>query len=391
MSVDRSWRHVGVVGGWQVVASTTYYAVFAATAAIAGAFEVSTTGIGILLAVLTLGYTVMLFPAGAIVDGYGDRPPMVVGLALLAVGTVGVGVAPSFAALLVAVFVLGAAYATAMPATNRAIADRAPPGQYNLAVGVKQIGVTTGSALAAVVVTNAARVGATWRTAFLAIGAVAGLAAMGYLVAYRGTGGTGRPTLPDVRGLWDDRSFVFLSLAGLFLGTGIFTTTGYLVPFLESADASVHLAGFALATMQISGSAGRIGVGAIADRLPGSAAAGAARVMLAQLGTAAALYLALPLVGVAAAFPLVAVLGLSMLGTTGLYHGTLVRLVDDDEAGAATAAGQTTINLGGLLAPPAFGVLVDAAGYTMGWWLLAVGSVLGVGALALSVRSLGGQ
>lgn len=375
------------MGGWQVVASSTYYSVFAATASVSAEFDMSGYQIGVLLAVLTFGYTLMLFPAGAIVDGYGDRATMVLGLGMLSVGAFTVSRAWSYEVLLLAAFVLGASYASAMPATNRAIASRAPRGRYNLAIGVKQVGVTMGSAIASIAVTNATRVGGTWRTAFLAVSIVAGVVAVVYLVGYRGVGGTGSMKLPDIRGLRANRTYVLLTVAGFFIGSGIFTTTGYMVPYLEDAGSTVELAGFALATMQVSGSAGRIGVGEIADRLPGSAAAGAFRMMLAQMGTAAALYIALPMAGVSAQFVLVGVLGVSMLGVTGLYHGTLVRLVPDDVTGAATAGGQTMLNLGGLIAPPAFGLVVDAAGFNVGWRVLALGSLFAVVFLGLAIRS----
>ncbi|MFB6081463.1 MAG: MFS transporter [Halanaeroarchaeum sp.] len=387
MGGKRSWRGVGAVALWQIVASSTYYGIFAATAAVRSDFQVSRYQVGVLLAVLTLGYTLLLFPAGAIVDAYGDRPTMVLGLVLLAGGAFTVAVAPSFPVLLVAAFVLGAAYASAMPATNRAIAARAPRGRYNLAIGVKQVGVTLGSAVAAVVVTNVGRVGGTWQTAFVGIGVVAGLVGAAYLFVYEGSGGNGSPTLPDVRGLRANRTYVLLSLTGLFVGSAIFTTTGYMVPYVEEASGSVQVAGFALATMQVSGSAGRVGVGELADRLPGGPAQSAFRVMLVQLGTAAALFLALPLAGVSLTFVLVAVIGVSLLGVTGLYHGTLVRLVADDEAGAATAGGQTMINLGGLVAPPAFGLVADAAGYPMGWRLVGVTSLLGAALLGVAIAS----
>jgi len=46
-------------------------------------------------------------------------------------------------------------------------------------------------------------------------------------------------------------------------------------------------------------------------------------------------------------------------------------VVDDEEVGAAAAGGRTAINLGGLVAPPAFGYLADTAGYALGWYALA--------------------
>ncbi|MFB6134203.1 MAG: MFS transporter [Halanaeroarchaeum sp.] len=386
MSVERSWGGVVAVAVWQITASSTYYGVFAATAAVSTAFGVSRTQIGILLATLTLGYTLMLFPAGAVVDAYGDRPSMVAGLSLLGVGSVIISFAPTYAVLLLAVFLLGSAYATAMPSTNRAIASRAPRGRYNLAIGIKQVGVTGGSAIASIAVTNASRVGGTWRSAFFAVGVVAAVVAVVFALRYGGTTDRSEVSFPDLRRLRSNSTYVMLAASGFFIGAAVFTTTGYFVPYLNEAGTSVEIAGIALATMQVSGSMGRVAVGELADRIPGAGGLGAMRVMMIQLTTAAALFLALPLSWVSVDVAFVAVLGVSILGVTGLYHGTLVRLVDRDETGAATAGGQTTINLGGLLTPPAFGLLADAFGYSIGWWLIGAGTALSVVVVFLARR-----
>jgi dipeptide/tripeptide permease len=54
----------------------------------------------------------------------------------------------------------------------------------------------------------------------------------------------------------------------------------------------------------------------------------------------------------------------------------MTALVPADRVGEATAGGQLTINVGGLVAPPAFGYLVDTAGYAAGWYALAAGGGL---------------
>lgn len=126
---DGSWRAVGSVAGWQTAASLCYYAIFAATGFVRDAFSVSESLVGLFLTAGLLGYTVFLFPSGAAVDGYGEKPVMVVGLLALSVALVGVTFAPpSYLLLLVTVALLGAAYSTAMPASNRGIVAAAPPG-----------------------------------------------------------------------------------------------------------------------------------------------------------------------------------------------------------------------------------------------------------------------
>jgi dipeptide/tripeptide permease len=136
--------------------------------------------------------------------------------------------------------------------------------------------------------------------------------------------------------------------------------------------------GVVLALTQATGSAGRIGAGSLADAFEG--ASGAATVSVAQLGASALLFGSLALgvtdLGVAAA--VFAGLGLTVLGMTGVYYSCLGELVASEDVGAATAGGQTAINVGGLLAPPAFGYLADTVGYRLGWAALGALSACGM-------------
>lgn len=377
---SRSWRGVTAVAAWQVVASATYYAVFAATSSFRDTYGLSGFEVGLVVSVMTLGYTLLLFPMGAVVDAYGDHPAMVGGLVGLAIGAAGVAasgaglpLAGTYPGLLVAVFVLGCAYATGMPATNRAVASRAPRGRYNLAVGLKQVGVTAGSAISAVFVTNHLVV-PTWPASFAVIAAVGFLVAAAYALTFNGTGGSGRMEFPDIRAIAANRLLLVLSLAGFFLGAAIFTLTGYTVPYIEDATpATTAFAGATLALMQVSGSIGRIGAGSIADRIRGTAARASLRVLTVQVAAAAVLFFALPEAHGVWLLVVFAGLGFGLLGFTGLYHGAVTALAPEGKSGAATAAGQITLNIGGLVVPPLFGLVADTAGYTTGWYLLGLG------------------
>lgn len=383
----RAARAVAAVVGWQTVASVCYYTVFAATPFLREAFDVSRLLVGVVLAAATLGYTLALFPSGAAVDALGEKPVMVGGLVALAAGAAGVAVAGDYPALVVAVVLLGAAYATAMPATNRAVVESVPPGRHGVAMGVKQVGVTTGSGLAALLVVTVAPAVASWRAGFLAAAAAAVAAAVGFALVYRGGPGSGEWALPDVRGLLADPAYVALVAAGLFLGAALFTTVGYATLYLvEVAGAPAALAGVGFAAMQATGSGGRVAGGALADRL-GGGAAGSATVLTWQgaLGAVLLAVLALEL-PVAGALAVLGGVGATVLGFTGLYYACLTAIVGDDEVGAATAGGQTALNVGALAAPPAFGFLADAVSYRASWLLLAAVVGLGTGLLVVVRR-----
>ena len=371
----RGWHGVGLVTGWQVVASLSFYAIFAATAFLRSDFGLSRTLVGFTITVTILGYTLFLFVMGAAVDGYGERPVMVGGLLALGLGAAGVAVAPSYAVLLLVLLVLGGAYATAMPATNRAVLAVAPPGRRNLTMSIKQVGVTVGSGLGALLVTWTAATRFGWRAGFLTIAGVALAVALAFGHWYRGDGGSGSMGLPDVRGLLSRPDYRLLVAAGFFYGAAIFTTTAYVVLYLtESVGAAAGIAGSVLALVQLTGSGGRIGGGALVDRLPLGDARASAFVLVGPSAVGAACLVAVTAVdtGLAAAVGF-ATLGLFVFGVPATYYACMTALVPSDRVGEATAGGQLTINAGGLIAPPAFGYLVDTAGYTAGWFALAGG------------------
>lgn len=378
------------MAGWQVSASTCFYAVFAATAALRESFGLSRAAVGFAVTAVVLGYTAGLLPAGALVDAYGDRSVMVGGLVVVAGGTLAVAVAPGFPALLLALLVVGTFYATSVPATNRAVVRAAPPNRHGLAVNAKQVGVSAGSGLGALLVTGAAVVSLGWRAGFVVAGGAALVVAGVYALRVRSGGGGGSAAIPDLRGLADVSGYVTLVVAGFFLGAAIYTTTGYVVLHMtEAVGAAAGLAGGTLAAVQVAGSAGRLGGGALADRLPVADAPAAAVVLLGQTALAA---LAAGAVAVVRSPPLAVVafvaLGLALVGFPGLYFACLTALVPEERLGAATAAGQVVMNVGGLAAPPLFGYLVDATAYRVAWGALAAVTAVAAVLIVRLVRAL---
>jgi len=377
------WRGVSLVSGWQFTASLCFYTVFAATAFVREGFGVSLGVTGLTVTAVMLGYTALLFGTGAATDAFGERPLLVYGLLALAAGMAFVAVAPTFPLLLVALLFVGFAYATAMPATNRAAINVAPPGREALAMNVKQVGVTAGSAVAALLIawmatTDAAAVVGIvrfdWQAAFLVGSGLAVVVAAVTAVRYEGMPASGSLSMPDVRSLLDDRAYRGLLVSGFFLGAAVFTTTSYVVPHVtDTVAATASVGGAVLATVQVTGSLGRLAGGELADRIPGRPTRGPALVLAAQAALAGAGFLAVVVAsGQTTTWLAFGFLGVSMLGFPGVYYATMTALVDDDEVGAATAGGQSALNVGGLVAPPLFGTVAESVGYDVGWTGLAV-------------------
>ncbi|HKJ58334.1 MAG TPA: MFS transporter, partial [Halobacteriales archaeon] len=177
----RWWWTVLPVLGWQVTASVCFYSVLASTQFVHATFDVSNFLVGLLIAGLMVGYTAALFPMGAVVDAYGEKPVMAAGLVGLGLSALGVYEAPGFQSLAAAVVVLGVVYAVAMPSTNIAIVNGVAPARRNVAMGIKQVGVTAGAGTGALLVTAFAATRYGWRTGFLVAGGLAGVVLLGFL------------------------------------------------------------------------------------------------------------------------------------------------------------------------------------------------------------------
>ncbi|ADB61501.1 major facilitator superfamily MFS_1 [Haloterrigena turkmenica DSM 5511] len=386
--MDRSyWRTVSLVTLWQVSASICYYTVFAATPFFRDEFGLSRFGVGLVVTALTLGYAVWLLPVGAVIDRFGEGRTLVVGLVGLGVGAALVAGAPTYPLLLAAAFGLGSTYATAIPGTNKAIYDAIAAGRQNLALGIKQVGVTAGSGISALLVTGLA--GALfWQAGFLIAAGSALVVAIIFAVCYRSAGEGGRAEYPDFRALSHNRPYRVLVAAGFFLGAALFTTTGYTVLYLEeSIGASIAGGGVVLALVQLFGSVGRLAGGWLSDNLPGEPHVRIGAILIVQALAGALLFVVVAATAtpVAAAVAFSA-LGFFVLGNTGVYYSYMATLVTADEMGGATAGGQLSLVAGSVVAPPAFGYLADSVGYRASWWLLAAGTALAAGLLVYAVR-----
>ncbi|ELZ28530.1 major facilitator superfamily protein [Halogeometricum pallidum JCM 14848] len=381
------WRTVSLVSLWQVAASICYYTVFAATPFFRDVFGLSRFTLGFVVTALTLGYAVWLLPLGALVDRFGERRTLIIGLVGLSAGAAAVAGAPTYALLLAAAFFLGSAYATAIPGTNKAVYDNIAAGRQNLAIGIKQVGVTAGSGISSLLVTGLAGV-LFWQAGFLVAAGVGLIVAVIFALSYRGADSGGPAEYPDFRALSRNRPYRVLLASGFFLGAALFTTTGYTILYLhEAIGTSIAFGGIVLALVQLFGSAGRLVGGWLSDNLPGEPQRRIGSILIVQAVAGAALFVAVAATdSIRSAVVAFSALGFFVLGNTGVYYSYMATLVTSDEMGGATAGGQLALVAGSVVAPPAFGYLADTVGYRGSWWLLALGTVTASGLLAYGIR-----
>lgn len=366
-----------------------FYAIYAVTPFVRSEFGVSATAVGIMVTALMAGYTLCLLPVGSIIDAYGEDSVLFVGLIGLGLGVALVTLAPSYPFLLGAVFVLGAFYATAIPGTNKAVFNAISAERLNFSMGIKQVGVTAGSGISALVIPwfgEETAVG--WTGGFLLVGAVALVVAVAFRLSYDAGGAGISDEESGIRTHLENPEYVLLAVAGFFLGGGLFTTTAYTILYVDDVvGAGVVFAGITLAAAQVTGSAGRIVFGWLADRLSGSLTVSTLGILVFQAGASVVLFLVVTIVETpVVALVSFALLGFFVLGFTGVYYSCIGSLVPEEGIGSATAGGQLALNSGALVGPPAFGFLVDATGYAAGWTMLAIGALVSLGLLVVLLQ-----
>lgn len=371
-------KYTGLIFGWQITASCCYYAIYAVTPFVRTKFGLSTTAVGLMLTVLTLGYTVFLLPIGSVIDKHGERITLFVGLIGLGVSLIIVALSPTFVMILAAVFVLGAFHSPAMPGTNKAVFAIIPSSHQNISMGIKQVGVTAGSGISAVVVPWFSTTRFGWEAAFLSLACVALVVGSLFKWTYPHPGGGTTGDHASIRVHLQDFSYVILLCGGFFLSAGLFSTTGYAILYVnESVGATAVFAGIVLAAAQLSGSTGRIISGWLLDTLPRSLPVASAYVLLVQAGIATALFVVVARIDTPTmALISFVVLGFFILGFTGVYFSCVGGLVDDEEIGNATSGAQLALNCGALVSPLAFGYVVDVSSYSLAWYGLAAVSTI---------------
>ncbi|WP_153731460.1 MFS transporter [Sporosarcina obsidiansis] len=345
--------------------------------------SLSNTQIGMLPAALFLGQSLAAIPSGLLVDRLGTKKQLFGTIALLGISFVLISLANQFYLLLLIVVVGGGAYAAMHPATNRGILYWFPQRSRGTAMGIKQMGITAGSALAALLLLPLAKeIG--WRPALLISCLV--LLAVGVLVSYyyqdAADSMINKETLfnrkdfrEDLQAIVKNRKVLLLSISAMGLqGAQLCLTTYIILYAFEKLEMTLVLAGLLLVLAEIGGSIGRVAWGAISDKFFAGN-----RMIIMFIVTILTGFCALVCAVLLPTTPLLVVLlivflfGFSISGYNGVWMTIIVELVQKEKSGLATGVTITISSWGVLIIPPMFGYIVDASGsFSNGWLFLAV-------------------
>jgi len=348
---------------------------------------------GIFATVLSLGTISALLAAGWAVDVLGDRLVLVAGGLLTAILTLIACLAPNFLVLVPLLVLIGVGVATPTPAGSTAVMAAFPVAGRGFVMSIRQTGIPIGAMLAAVTLPSIA-VAAGWRTA-LAVAALS--AAVGAGIGWAMLRGAGSGAISARRGVPGSmrsvmsRKATMIGLAGVGLTFGQFTLASYIVLYLyETWRLPLVTGSLFLVASSLAGIAGRLGWGAISDRLfGGGRATPLVLVSLIAAGACVTLAWVPPTTSLAAVLVVVVIYGFTVVGWNGIWIALLSEIAPPDRRGRSVAYGMMVSHVGILFGPFLFGLTVDVThSYRVAWSLVA-GSLVASAALFWLVRERG--
>ncbi|CAA7613947.1 MFS transporter [Magnetospirillum sp. UT-4] len=309
-------------------------------------------------------------------------------LLLMCAGTLANAVA-WLPAILAGAVLVGLGYGMTNPAASHLLAQRAAARHRNLVFSIKQTGVPLGGTVAGLMA-PALTVAFGWQAAPAAV-AVLGLGLAAAVMPARAAWDADRdPTAPlkanpfeGLAVIWRAPALRGLSLAGFAYAAVQLSLSTFLVTMLV-ADLGWTLveAGLLLSAVQVTGVAGRILSGLVADRLAGG------RPTLIGLGLFTAGF-AVATGALAAGSPVVAVYGVlvcygtAALGWNGVYLAEVAHAAPPGQIPRVTGASLFFTYGGVLVGPPAFAALQGLTGsYTATYALAAIPALAGAALLA---------
>jgi MFS family permease len=316
-----------------------------------------------------LGVVAGSWPAGRVVDSIGVRRSMLAASVGLGVSLALLGVAPSYAAVLVVLFVVGLFYSPVTPATNVGVVAWAPSGFRTRGMAIKQMGVSAGAAISAVLI-PLLTTGFGWRTAVVVVGVLVAVAGVLSANWFR------RP--PEARasarrGRLENRPLVVsLGIATLLLLLVQHSVSTHFILALQDRGVALVAAGAALSLLQVSATGARYGWAWISDRPLGGNTP--LTVLISCCASAAVLSGMTVFDGAHA--PAVAAVFLGL--TTQAANGLMQLILSDSGGGApasSTGLGMSIGFSGTVIGPPVFGFMADAWTYRFSWIALAAVSL----------------
>ncbi|MBG9542221.1 MFS transporter [Cytobacillus firmus] len=338
--------------------------------------------IGMLPAALFLGQAIISVPAGFLADLAGSRKLLVLASALMGLGYLFMTMLHEFWLVLLLIIIGGIGYGSMHPITNRGIIYWFPLKKRGTAMGIKQTGITAGSALASLILLPLS-VSFGWR--FVLLIACLLLLAGGFVSYhfYRDP-----PELEQAKSssmnilqfyrsmfkMFKNKALMLISFSALGLNGTQMCLNTYIVLFAyEQLKIPIILSGLLLVISEVFGTIGRLAWGIISDRLFDGKRVIILMIItiITALASAAAAFISSAPFWVIA--PITALFGFAASGFNGIWMNLASELVPKEQAGISSGISITLGSAGAIIIPPLFGYIVDQTGQFSSGWILITG------------------
>lgn len=358
-------------------------AVLACSPLIAADLGLSAVEIGLIASAYSAALGALSIPAGRLADIIGVRVSLLLAAMTTASGAFVIATGASFGMVLAGIVLCGTGYSLVNPAAGRAVLLWYPPERRGTLMGIKQTGVPLGGAIGTTSAILAPVLG--WQGVIGSIGAITAICGLMFLML-PGDGSAkpvARMTLRDelaaIGRLFRNPVLGRNNIASGLTNGGQFILWSYLTEFLRvGAGFGLPLANACLSILHISSIGGRVFWGWLTDRVM----RGDSRITLLLVAAiAAGGFLAMTLVTQGNAIllmPVLAVaLGVTICSATGVQMALTLQTAPASQAGGAIGYNMLATNIGGVIAPPAFGLVLElGGGFAVAWGLTALGVML---------------
>lgn len=392
------WKMLLLLFGTQVLVSFVGRSLAPLGAVIGGDLGLTKSQVGMLPAALFLGQTLASIPSGYLADRIKTNVMLLLLSFCIAVSFILATITPNFFIILLLIVIAGVGYGAMHPTSNRGIIFWFSLKNRGFAMGIKQMGITFGSASAALVLLPLATNWG-WRLAITAASIL--LMLVGYLAYkfYRDPPDNEKiysskkrlNMISSVTMMFKHKPLLFVSICAMLLTAGQMTLNTYVVLFaFEELEMKLVIAGSLLIISEIGGSIGRIGWGIISDQLfQGKRLIVLVIIsLLAGVSSLSFIFLtentnSLVIWGITAVF------GLSISGFNAIWMNAVTELAPNEQSGTFSGISITLGSLGGVFGPPIFGLIVDVTGmYAFGWVFLSALMLIVVILLLFIIKGL---
>ena len=387
------WPGFGLIVAAHCLGAMNLLAVLASAPLIAAQMALSPVQIGLIASAYSAALGVMSIPSGRLADAIGVRVSLALAAAVMALGVALVATGQGFALVLGGMALVGLGYSLVNPAAGRAVLLWYPPELRGTLMGIKQTGVPLGA-----VIGTGSAILAPWLGWQGVVGALAGVTALCALLFLRLPADGSDQKLPRaslreelaaIGRLFTDPVLARNNLASGLTNGGQFILWAYLIEFLRlGLGFGLPLANACLSLLHAASIGGRVFWGWLSDRLLGGDSRRALLLLtaLALLGFAG-MALIPPGIGWLMAPLLVILLGATICSAVGVQMALTLQSAPGAQAGGAIGYNLLATNIGGAIAPPAFGLVLEwSGGFTLAWALAGAGVVLALGLLWIDRR-----